>query len=185
MEHFSILSTFLYAPLPCIHAWNVKTKHKSLLNLKLIYDWRSVDRSVLVSGAHVGPATNFFFLLEISFGQLRVYYFVAPSLTKGRVCNLLYNCFWALPEQPLLGRSPVELTALFYCLIWDFPNLEAQVPVFISSRKKVAQLYLWALGPIFVASCDSQGYSGCILTRLPTGEGLFRTNSLLETTLTA
>jgi hypothetical protein len=32
---------------------------------------------------------NFFFLLEIFFRQLRVSYFVAPSLTRGRVCNLL------------------------------------------------------------------------------------------------
>jgi hypothetical protein len=62
---------------------------------------------------------QFFFLLEISFRQLRLY-FVAPSLTRGRVCNLLYNCFWAFPEQSLLGRSPAELTAIFYCLIWDW-----------------------------------------------------------------
>jgi hypothetical protein len=32
---------------------------------------------------------QFFFLLEIFFRQLRVCYFVAPSLTRGRVCNLL------------------------------------------------------------------------------------------------
>jgi hypothetical protein len=64
-----------------------------------------------------GTRDQFFFLLHISFRQLRVCYFVAPSLTRGRVCNLLYNCFWALPEQSLLGRSPAELTAIFYCLI--------------------------------------------------------------------
>jgi hypothetical protein len=57
---------------------------------------------------------QFFFLLEISFRQLRVWYFVAPSLTRERVCNLLYNCFWALPEQPLLDRSPAEVTTIFY-----------------------------------------------------------------------
>jgi hypothetical protein len=54
-----------------------------------------------------------FFLREISFRQLRVCYFVAPSMTRGRVCNLLYNCFWAFPEQSLLGRSPAELTPYF------------------------------------------------------------------------
>jgi hypothetical protein len=42
-----------------------------------------------------------FFRHEISCRQLRLCYFVAPSLTRGRVCNLLYNCFWALPEQSL------------------------------------------------------------------------------------
>jgi hypothetical protein len=50
-----------------------------------------------------GTRDQFFFLLEIVFRQLRVCYFVAPSLTRGRVCNLLYNCFWAMPEQSLLG----------------------------------------------------------------------------------
>jgi hypothetical protein len=34
-----------------------------------------------------------FFLLEISSRQLRVCNFVAPSLTRGQVCNLVYNCF--------------------------------------------------------------------------------------------
>jgi hypothetical protein len=34
----------------------------------------------------------------------------------------------------------------------------------------VAQLYPWALGPLFVASYDSQGYSGGILSRLHTGQ---------------
>jgi hypothetical protein len=98
-----------------------------MTKLKLIYDRQSVGQSVLVSGAHLGPATNSFFLLEISFRQLRVCYFVVPSLTRGLVCNLLYNCFWALPEQSLLGRSPAKLTAIFYCLIRNSPNLEGQV----------------------------------------------------------
>jgi hypothetical protein len=45
---------------------------------------------------------QFYFLLEIFFRQLRVCYVMAPSLTRGRVCNLLYNCFWALPEHKSL-----------------------------------------------------------------------------------
>jgi hypothetical protein len=116
-----------------------------------------------------GTLDPFFFLLEIFFRQLRVCYFVAPSLTRGRVCNLPYNCFWALPEQSLLGRSPAELMAIFHCLIWSSSNLEIQVPIFISSRNRVAQLYPWVLGSLFVASYDSQGNSGGILTRLQTG----------------
>jgi hypothetical protein len=95
-----------------------------------------------------GTRDQFFFLLEIFYRHLRVHYFVAPSLTRGRVCNLLYNCFWALPEQSLLGRSPAELTIIFYCLIWDSPNLEGQVPVFISPQNKVAQLCPRALGSL-------------------------------------
>jgi hypothetical protein len=37
------------------------------------------------------------------------------------------------------------------------PQLGAQVPVFISPRNRVAQLYPRALGSLFVASYDSQG----------------------------
>jgi hypothetical protein len=36
-----------------------------------------------------GSSDQFFFLLDIFFRQLLVCYFVAPSLTRGRVCNLL------------------------------------------------------------------------------------------------
>jgi hypothetical protein len=93
-----------------------------------------------------GTSDQFYFLLEMFFRQLRVCNFVAPSLTRGRVCNLLYNYVWALPEQSFLGRSPAELTVIFYCLIWDSPNMESQVPVFISPRNRVAQLYTRALG---------------------------------------
>jgi hypothetical protein len=47
----------------------------------LNYDRNSVGQSVLVSGIHLGIVTKFFFLLQIFFRQLRVSYFVAPSLT--------------------------------------------------------------------------------------------------------
>jgi hypothetical protein len=42
----------------------------------------------------------------------------------------------------------------------DFFNLEGQVPVFISPRNRVAQLYPQAVGSLFVASYDSQGLNG-------------------------
>jgi hypothetical protein len=45
-------------------------------------------------------------------------------------------------------------------------DLEGQVPVFISPRNRVAQLYPQALGSLFVASYDSQGYGGGIRTHL-------------------
>jgi hypothetical protein len=58
--------------------------------------------------------------------------------------------------------------------IRDSPNLEGQVPVFISPRKRVVQLYPQALGSLFVASYDSQGYDGGIRPRLHTGIRLSR-----------
>jgi hypothetical protein len=58
----------------------------------------------------------------------------------------------------------------FYCLRFEtLPNLEGQVPVFISPRERVAQLYPQELGFLFVASYDSQDYGGGIRTRLHAG----------------
>jgi hypothetical protein len=48
------------------------------------------------------------------------------------------------------------------------PNLEGQVPVFISRSQRVAQLYPQALGFLFVTSYDSQGYGGGTPPRLHT-----------------
>jgi hypothetical protein len=42
--------------------------------------------------------------------------------------------------------------------IRDSPSLEGQARVFISLRNRVTQLYPKALGSLFVASYDSQGY---------------------------
>jgi hypothetical protein len=89
--------------------------------------------------------------------QFRRSAFNASSLTRKRGCNLLLNCFWALPDQSHLSRSPTELTAISYCLLWDSPNLEGHVPVFISPRNRVAKLYPRALGSLSIASYDSQG----------------------------
>jgi hypothetical protein len=51
----------------------------------------------------------------------------------------------------------------------DSPDLEGQVPVYISPKDWLAQLYPWALGSLAVASYDLQGYSGDILTHLHIG----------------
>jgi hypothetical protein len=53
------------------------------------------------------------------------------------------------------------------------PNFEGQVPVFISPRNRVAQIYPRALGSLSVTSYDSQGYGGGILTRLHTGLAVY------------
>jgi hypothetical protein len=106
--------------------------------------WLTVSRPVCPGVRRPsGTCNQFFFLLEISFRQLRVCNFVAPSLTRGRVCKLLYNCFWALPERSLLCWSPAELWALFYCLIWDSTNLESQVPIFRSHVSAVRNFHCY------------------------------------------
>jgi hypothetical protein len=119
------------------------------LKLKLIYDQQSVGHSVLVSNAHLGPVTNFSFSLKFPLDSCDFVNLVRPLWREGGSVIYLYNCFWTLPEQSLLGRSSAELTAIFYCLIWDSLNLEVQVPVFISPRNRVARLYPRALCSLF------------------------------------
>jgi hypothetical protein len=105
-----------------------------------------------------GTRYQFLFLLEIFFRQLRVCYVVAPSLTRGRVCNLLYNCFRVLPEQSLLGRSPAELTAIFYCLTvttsmivnkhnlsFDLLNSNLHWNIFLLARKALFFAFILSL----------------------------------------
>jgi hypothetical protein len=53
--------------------------------------------------------------------------------------------------------------------IRDSSNLKGRFPVFIFPRNRVALLYPKALGSLFVALYDSQGYGGGIRPRLHTG----------------
>jgi hypothetical protein len=88
--------------------------------------------------------------------KLRFCFCGAPLLTRGRVCSAITQ--WSEPRRT---HNHTLLSLL--------PNLECQVPVFISPRNRVFQLYPLALGSLYVASYDSQGYSGGILTRLHMG----------------
>jgi hypothetical protein len=62
----------------------------------------------------------------------------------------------------------------FYCHRIETPNLEGQVPVFISARNRVTRLYPQALSSLFVAYYVSQGYGGGIRTPVHTGHPLAR-----------
>jgi hypothetical protein len=89
----------------------------------------TVSRPVCLGVGHPsGTREQYFFLFKILFRQLQVCYFVAPSLTRGRVCNILCNCFWALPEQSLLGRSPAELRPYFTVSFQIPPTCRARSP---------------------------------------------------------
>jgi hypothetical protein len=52
-----------------------------------------------------GTRDQFFFLLGISFRQLRLCYFVAPYLTRGRVCNFLVQLLLGLARAVTLGSK--------------------------------------------------------------------------------
>jgi hypothetical protein len=99
LTFFGAYKTRLYPYLPHFFKSPINRCHIEVeVNLR-----PTVSRPVCLGVRHAsGTRDQCFFLLEIFFRQLRVYYFVAPSLTRGRACNLLYNCFWALPEQSLL-----------------------------------------------------------------------------------
>jgi hypothetical protein len=137
-----------------------------LLKLKLNYDLQSVGQSVLVSGTRLGPVTNFSLSLKLS--TIAGLLFCSALSDERTDCNLLL--LLALASAVPSGLSPTLLkTILYFPNSWDSPILEGQVPVFISPRNRVAQIYPRALGSLSVASYDSQGCGGGILSRLHTG----------------
>jgi hypothetical protein len=144
--------------------WKQEFLRRTKLKLKLNSDRRSVGQSVLVSGYHLEPMTRFLSHLC----QLQDSCCEAPSLTRGWVCNLLVQLLLGLARAIPLWSKSRRIQTIFYCLIWDSPNVEGRVPVFISLRNKVAQLYPRALGSLSDASYYSQGYGGGIVTHLHT-----------------
>jgi hypothetical protein len=116
-----------------------------------------------VSGSHKGPATNFSFSLKFSSDSCGFFYFVEPSLTRGRVCNLLLLLV-------LASAVPRDSRPYFIVLILQTPpTWRAKSLYLYPPRNRVAQLYPRALGSLSVASYDSQGYGGGILSRLHMG----------------
>jgi hypothetical protein len=102
--------------------------------------------------------------------------YVTSSLTRGWVCCLQLLLAFA---SGVILRSESHGTHdnILLFQIRDSPNLEGHVPVFISPRNRVAQLYPQALDSLFVAPYNSQGYDGGIRPRLHTGFRLRPTNS--------
>jgi hypothetical protein len=80
---------------------------------------------------------------------------------------------WVCRLELLLGLAraviPRGTLTAFTASDSRLPQLEGQVPVFISPRNRVARLYAQALSSFFVASYYSQGYCGGIRTHLHTG----------------
>jgi hypothetical protein len=88
--------TYLLLPLACkASAWIAQKTPKS--KSKSHYDWQSVSHSVLVSGAHVGPVTNFSFSLKFSFRQLLFAILWRPLWWEDG--SVIYCCCWSSPAQ--------------------------------------------------------------------------------------
>jgi hypothetical protein len=92
---------------------------------------------------------------------------------RGWVCNLQW--LLALASAVFL-RSESQGTHdhILLSQILASPSLEDQVPVFISSRNRVVQLYPQTLGSLFVASYYSHGYDGGIRPRLHTANKVLK-----------
>jgi hypothetical protein len=130
-----------------------------LMKLKLNYDRQSFGQSVLVSGTHLGPATSFYFSLKFSLDSCG---FVICSTLSDERTGLQFIVTGG-PRQ----RSPAGPKTVFYFpKPWDSPNLEGQVPVFVSPSNRLVQIYPLAWVFFSAASYDSKGYGGGILSRL-------------------
>jgi hypothetical protein len=87
----------------------------------------------------VGPPSGAHDQNLITVGYLRSSCCGAPCLTRGRVCNLLVQ--FAVTHR----SKSLRTKTIFCCLISDSPNLDGQVPVFMSLRNRVVKLYPRAL----------------------------------------
>jgi hypothetical protein len=109
------------------------TYKRITFKFKLFCDHLSVCQFGLVSGIHLGTMTRFL-LLQCIFGLHLVGR--TPWLEDGSViCS--HN------SLSFLGPSLAELMTTTYCLIWDSPNPEGQVPLFIFPRSMVASYIPW------------------------------------------
>jgi hypothetical protein len=143
--HFTHL---LWVPPISLYAFTLSTSH---ITLHIYSEYLPYHFTYLL---WVPPISLHAFTLSASHITLSIYSEYLPYHFKhlGRplwreVGSVVFSCCWASPGQLFSGVSPMGLISIFSCLyFWDSPNLEGQVPVFISPRNTAAQLYSPALG---------------------------------------
>jgi hypothetical protein len=114
---------------------------------ELLYDWRFTANQFILATSPLRLMNNNFIFHLNTCGYSP---YVTSSLTRGRVCRVQLLLVLA---SVVIPRSNILLSQ-----IGDSPSMVGQVPVFISPRNRVAQLNPQALGSLFVAFYDSQGY---------------------------
>jgi hypothetical protein len=136
-----------------------------LLQLTGIYVRRTVCQSVLLSGSHLKPMARFFF----SVWRLRVSWCVAPFLTRGCVCNLLVQLLLGLARAVTLGSKPRRTHDHILLSHLRLPQPGGPGPRIYIPQEQGGPVIPLSTGFPFVASYDSQGCGGGILTHLHTG----------------
>jgi hypothetical protein len=100
---------------------NCRLASNKVKKSKLYYDRQSVGQSVLVSGTHLGLATNFshsfFDYILDSFGFVDV----GRPLWR-EVWSVLLSFCQASPAQPFSYLSPTALMSIVYCLYFYASN---------------------------------------------------------------
>jgi hypothetical protein len=141
------------------------TTHVRERKRELLYDRRFTANQLVLATSPLRLTTSNFFQLNTC-GHSP---YLTSSLTRGWVCSLQFMLVLA---SAVICRSEYRriLDHILLSQIRDSPNLEGQVPIFISPRNRVAQLYPQTLRYISVASYDSQGYDGSIWHRLHTDQ---------------
>jgi hypothetical protein len=118
-----------------------------LSSLKPVLSWSQSQSYVMIDG----QSASLSWCQAPIWGLRRDFYYCQTV-----ACLLMWGALsderTGLPFTIAAGPSPAEFVTIFYS-----PNLEGQVPVFISPRNRVAQLYPQAMGSLFITSYDSQG----------------------------
>jgi hypothetical protein len=129
-----------------------------------------------------GTRDQFFFLLEIFFRHMRFSNFVAPSLTRGRVCNLLVQLLLGLARAVTLGTKSRRTNDHILLSHLRLPQPEGPDPRIYIPQEQGGPVIPPGTGFPFVTSYDSQGSGGGILTRLHMGPKILRRHAIFYST---